>query len=145
MKVLIVEDDFISRQVLRDIMKQYGDCDVVMDGEEAVQAFRLAWEDKAPYDLIMMDIMMPRKDGKQAVKEIRSIERENNILGSKEVKIVMTTALGDPKTVFESYYQCGATSYLVKPLTTDQVLEELHRLKLFSENKEYPKNKHLIS
>jgi len=130
MKILIVEDDFISRQLLRDIMKQYGDCDVVMDGEEAVQAFRLAWEDHDPYDIILMDIMMPKMDGKDAVKAIRSIEEENNIFGTKEVKIVMTTALADPKSVFESYYKCGATSYLVKPLSKDQIYEELKNIKL---------------
>jgi len=130
MKVLIVEDDFVSRQLLKDIMKKYSDCDVVIDGEEAIQAFRLAWEDENPYDLIFMDIMMPRMDGKEALKRIRSFEKDIEIVGSQEVKIIMTTALGDPKTVFESYYKCGATSYLVKPLSEESIIEELKKLNL---------------
>ena len=44
--ILIVEDDFMVRRVLKDILSQYGDCDIVIDGSEAVQAFRMAWEDK---------------------------------------------------------------------------------------------------
>ncbi|KPA16671.1 Chemotaxis protein cheY [Candidatus Magnetomorum sp. HK-1] len=130
MKALIVEDDFVSRQLLKDIMKKYSDCDVVIDGEEALQAFRLAWEDENPYDLILMDIMMPRMDGKEALKQIRAFENEIEIMGSQEVKVIMTTALGDPKTVFESYYKGGATSYLVKPLSEKDILEELKKLGL---------------
>ena len=134
MKTLIVEDDFVSRKLLKDIMQKYSDCDVVIDGKEAIQAFRLAWEDDQPYDLILMDIMMPRMDGKEAVKQIRAFEKEINVSGSKEVKIVMTTALGDPKTVFETYYQCGATSYLVKPLSKEKIFDELKKLKLNSDS-----------
>jgi len=125
MKTLIVEDDFVSRQILKDIIKKYGDCDIVVDGEEAIQAFRLAWEDGEPYDLIFMDIMMPRMDGKEALKHIRAHEKELNIRGPKEVKVIMTTALGDPKTVFEAFYKSGATAYLVKPLTENKIREQL--------------------
>jgi len=125
MRTLIVEDDFVSRQILKDILKKYGDCDIVVDGEEAVQAFRLAWEDNEPYDMICMDIMMPCMDGKEALKQIRAHEKDLNIRGPQEVKVIMTTALSDPKTVFEAYYKSGATSYLVKPLTEDKILEEI--------------------
>ena len=133
MKTLIVEDDFVSRKLLKDIIQKYSDCDVVIDGKEAIQAFRLAWEDNQPYDLILMDIMMPRMDGKEAVKQIRAFEKEINVTGSKEVKIVMTTALGDPKTVFETYYKCGATSYLVKPLSKEKIFDELKKLQLIDQ------------
>jgi len=125
MKTLIVEDDFICRQIMKDILKKYGDCDIVVDGEEAIQAFRLAWEDNEPYDLICMDIMMPRMDGQEALKQIRAFEKEMNIRGVNEVKVIMTTALGDPKTVVDSFYKSGATSYLVKPLTEDILLAEM--------------------
>ncbi|MFW6242306.1 MAG: response regulator, partial [Thermodesulfobacteriota bacterium] len=71
MKILVVEDDFISRRILKEILTEHGDCDVVVDGDEAVQAFRLAREEGAPYQLICMDIMMPNKDGHEALQEIR--------------------------------------------------------------------------
>jgi len=134
MKTLIVEDDFVCRQIMKDILKKYGECDIVVDGEEAIQAFRLAWEDNEPYDLICMDIMMPRMDGKEALKHIRAYEREMKVRGSNEVKVVMTTALGDPKTVVESFYKSGATSYLVKPLTEEMILKEIQSFGLLKDN-----------
>ncbi|HAO23342.1 MAG: two-component system response regulator [Desulfobacteraceae bacterium IS3] len=125
MRALIAEDDFIARKYLKEILSPYGDCDVVVDGQEAVQAFRLAWDEKKPYDLICLDIMMPNMDGHQALKEIREIERTIGIKGSSEVKVIMVTALGDPKNVFEAYYKGGATSYIVKPVDRAKLIEEV--------------------
>ncbi len=127
MRILIVEDDFLSRNILRDLVSEYGVCDVAVDGQEAILAFDLAWEDGAPYELVFMDIMMPGVNGLEAVKRIREMEKERGINGQRETKIVMTTALGDPKTVFEAYYQRGATSYVVKPITREKVIAEMRK------------------
>jgi two-component system chemotaxis response regulator CheY len=48
MRLLIVEDDFIARQVLNEMLAEYGQCDVVVDGAEAVQAFSVAIDQKKP-------------------------------------------------------------------------------------------------
>jgi len=125
MRVLIVEDDFLSRNILRDLVSSYGVCDVAVDGEEAIMAYDLAWEDGAPYDLIFMDIQMPGVNGLEAVKRIRAMEKERGIGSEGESKIIMTTALGDPKTVFEAFNQCGATAYVVKPISREKVLTEV--------------------
>lgn len=124
-RILIVEDDFIARRVLKDILSPYGDCDIVVDGEEAIQAFRLAWEEKEPYDLICLDIMMPKLDGQETLKQIREMEKEIGIQGSGEVKVIMVTALDDPKNVVEAYYRGGATSYIVKPIVKVRLLDEI--------------------
>jgi two-component system chemotaxis response regulator CheY len=125
MKTLIVEDDFISRRILKDILSAHGDCDIAIDGEEAVQAFRMALDDKRPYELVCMDIMMPTMDGQEALKRIREIEKERGITGTREVKVIMTTALDDPRNVVESYYRGGATAYLVKPINKGKLLGEI--------------------
>jgi len=130
MKTLIVEDDFVARQLLKGILSDYSECDIVVDGEEAVQAHRIALEDGEPYDLICMDIMMPNMDGKESLKRIREFEKDNNISGSKEAKVIMITALGDPKTVFESFYKSGATSYLVKPINEEKFFNQLRLFEL---------------
>lgn len=128
MRILIVEDDFISRRILKEILSEYGSCDVVVDGHEAIQEFRMALSEQKPYDIIFLDIMMPNVDGLQALKQIRSIERERGIQPVHEVKIVMTTALDDPRTVIDAYYQGGADSYLVKPLTKAKITAELQKV-----------------
>ncbi len=130
MKTLIVEDDFITRRVMKEILGAYGDLDIAIDGMEAVQAFRLAWEEHKPYDLICMDIMMPNMDGQEALQRIRDLEKDMGIQDSREVKVVMTTALGDPKTVVKAFYKGGATSYIVKPVRKEALIGEIRNLGL---------------
>ncbi|GAM11614.1 hybrid signal transduction histidine kinase I [Geobacter sp. OR-1] len=130
MKTLIVEDDFISRKILKEMLSPYGECDIAIDGQEAVQAFRMAQEEGACYDLICMDIMMPNMDGQEAMKAIRALEKERGVSEGDEVKVVMTTALGDPKSVVEALYRGGATSYLVKPIGKNKLLSELRNFGL---------------
>ena len=130
MRLLVAEDDFIARYVLNEMLAQYGQCDVVVDGAEAVQAFSMAASEKKPYNVIFLDIMMPNLDGIEALKRIRSIEKERGVLPGQGVKVIMTTALDDPKTVISAYYQGGADSYLVKPITKNKIDEELHKADL---------------
>ena len=130
MKILIVDDDFMIRRILKDILSPFGDCDVVTDGSEALQAFRLAWEENAPYDLICMDIMMPDMDGQQSLREIRALEEKLEIEQTDEVKVVMVSALDDPKNVVQAFSKGGATSYIVKPIEKEKLLSEIRRLGL---------------
>lgn len=132
MRVLIVEDDFTSRKLLQMILTPHGACDIAVNGEECVDAFKLALGEGKPYDLVCLDIMMPQKDGHQALKEIRAIERERGIRGSDEVKVIMTTALDDPKNVVEAYYKGGATSYIPKPIDKHMFLHLLRNLGLIN-------------
>lgn len=128
MKVLIVEDDFISRKLLLSMLSHYADCDVAADGEEAVRAFRFALEEDSPYDLVFMDIMMPKMDGQEALAHIRQIEKDLERTGKKEVKVIMTTALDDPRNVFKAFHKGGATSYLIKPIDKRKLLDEIDKM-----------------
>ena len=130
MRILIVEDELISRQVLRELLAPYGQSDVAADGAQAISAFKRAFEESKPYDLICMDIVMPNIDGQQALKEIRSIEKEKGIRGSNKIKVIMTTALEDSKNVLDAFYYGGADAYLVKPIEKQKLLEEMSNLHL---------------
>ena len=130
MKVLIVEDDFSSRKILQTILSAHGTCDIAVDGKEAIEAYKMSWLKNIPYDLICMDIMMPNVDGLQALAEIREIEKEMAVKERDGVKVIMTTALDDPRTVVESYYKLGATSYIVKPIGKQKLLQEVEKLGL---------------
>lgn len=132
MKVLIVEDDFTSRKLMQTILAPHGECDIAVNGKEAVEAFEAALEAGHPYDLICMDIMMPEMDGQEALKKIRALERDKGLRGDNEVKVVMTTALDDPKNVVEAYYKGGATSYIPKPIDRQLFIHLLRNLGLIA-------------
>jgi two-component system chemotaxis response regulator CheY len=129
MKTLIVEDDPTSRLLLQGYLKVYGATNVAVNGQEAVEAMRLALEANEPYDLICLDIMMPEMDGQEALKEIRLIEEKKGIAGPNRVKIVMTTAIADKTNVIKaSQHHCDC--YLLKPLNKAKLLQELRNLRL---------------
>lgn len=128
MRFLVVEDDFTSRKLLQQILKPFGDVDVAVNGYEAVDAFTAALEEDAPYELVCMDIMMPEMDGQEALKRIRATERDKGIAAAQETKIIMTTALDDPKNVVEAYYKGGATSYVPKPIDRQLFLQLLKNI-----------------
>jgi len=124
-RILVVEDDFGSRRMMQKLLEEYGSVDVVVDGEEAVSAFKLAAADKTPYDLIFLDIMMPKMDGQEALKLIRAYEKESGVSPMNETKVIMTTVLEDPKNVIEAYFKGGATTYIVKPVDRLKIRSEL--------------------
>lgn len=129
LRILVVEDDFTSRKILCALLRDVGHCDVAVDGEEAIHAFQEALESGDPYDLICLDIMMPKLDGHQALKAIRALEESKKILVGDGVRVIMTTALSDKKTVMEAFReQCEA--YLVKPIIRDNLMGQLRELEL---------------
>ncbi len=130
MRSLVVEDDPSIRKMVKALLSMYGECEPVVDGRQAVQTFEMALEDEEPYDLICMDIMMPGKDGLEALIEIREIEREMGVEEEKKVKVIMLTAVSDPGTMFEASYEGGATAYITKPFETQDIVNELYKLGL---------------
>jgi two-component system chemotaxis response regulator CheY len=95
MRTLIVEDDFTCRLFLQAFLARYGECHAVVNGQEAVDAFRIAQQTGNNYDLICIDIMMPEMDGQTALKHIRKLEESEGTLSSSGAKVIMITALDD--------------------------------------------------
>lgn len=119
MKILIAEDDFASRKFMLKFLSTYGECDVTVDGMEAVDAFLMALEDGEGYDLVTLDIMMPVLDGYQALKAIRDIEKDRGIPEDKMAKIIMTTALNEGRNVKKAF-ELGCTVYSGKPINQEK-------------------------
>jgi two-component system chemotaxis response regulator CheY len=126
MRILLAEDDFVTRRFMTEFLSQYGECDVTVDGMEAVDAFMLALEEENPYELVCLDIMMPVMDGYQALVGIRNLEKERNIPKEKEAKVIMTTALNEQANV-DAAFEMGCTVYSGKPIDQkkfEQVLKK---------------------
>ena len=126
---MLAEDDFVTRKFMVNFLSKYGECDVTVDGMEAVDAFMMALEDEEPYDLVCLDIMMPVMDGYQALVAIRKLEKEKNISEEKAVKVIMTTALNEERNV-KMAFELGCTIYSGKPINQDRFEQALKKLNL---------------
>lgn len=115
MRILLAEDERSLSKALKAILaKSNYSVDCVFDGEEAV-SYAMASE----YDLVIMDIMMPKQDGISALKEIRS--KGNN------VPVLMLTAKAEIDDKVEGL-DSGANDYLTKPFATKELLARIRVL-----------------
>ncbi len=127
MRILVVDDMMVQSRVLGRLLSTYGVCDFAGDGLEAVAAVFKAMEEKKPYQLICLDINMPRMDGHEALRRIREAEKKLNIPADQRAKIVMTTAQNDPQNVMAAM-QGECNGYILKPLSPDALFHKLKEL-----------------
>jgi DNA-binding response OmpR family regulator len=115
-KILLVEDDPNLGLLLQDYLQLKGKFDVILcvDGEEGLRAFN-----KQTFDLCILDVMMPKKDGFALGKEIRKI--------NKNIPIIFATA----KSMMEdkaSAYDLGGDDYITKPFRIEELLLRINAL-----------------
>ncbi len=113
--ILIVDDASFMRMMIKDILTKNG-FEVVDEAENGAKAIE-KYEELKP-DLVIMDITMPEVDGIEAVKEIKKIDSNANI--------VMCSAMGQQAMVIEAI-QAGAKDFIVKPFQADRVLEAVKK------------------
>jgi two-component system chemotaxis response regulator CheY len=129
MRILVVEDDFISRRLLCRYLEAYGECDVAINGNEALAAVRHAIDSGNNYDLICLDIMMPGITGHEALEQIRALEAKHGLVKGRGSRVIMTTALEDESSVKQAY-AAAADGYVTKPIDKKRFLSVLHGLGL---------------
>ncbi|MEJ2367078.1 MAG: response regulator [Acidobacteriota bacterium] len=114
-KVLIVDDAMFMRAMIRDILTNSGQFEVVgeaANGQEAVEKFKTLTP-----DLVTMDIVMPQMDGIEACREI--------LKAHDGARVVMCSAIGQEALVIESI-AAGAKDFIVKPFSAEKVLKVLN-------------------
>lgn len=129
MRILLAESDYGSRKAFSQLLSQYGECDVVVDGEEAVECFVIALENNESYDLACLDIFIPVMDGHQVLKKIREIESQRNIQQKDRIKVVMTSKQGLNHTP-EKLYGADNEMFLIKPFDEGELQAALKELGL---------------
>lgn len=121
MKMLIADDEINNRLLMRRLLSPLGLCDLVVDGAEAVEAFELAASEGAPYDLVCLDMNMPSKDGDQALREMRILERRLGVPVRHEAVVIMVTGEERQGSALDAHLQGGASGHLVKPVDRDRL------------------------
>ena len=130
MKSLVVDDELVSRSKLKKIMESFGPCDAVEDGDQAVLTVIKALNLGEPYDVILMDLMMPVMDGHEALKRIRAIEQERRVEPGKEARVIVISSLEDQKNVCQAFFKGLASVYVTKPVNRESVHTALRSLNL---------------
>jgi len=125
-KILVVDDDDLSRGYLSEALQRNGySVDNASDGQEAV-----GLTDKQNYDMIFLDMRMPRMGGMKVLERVKKT--------SKETTVVIMTAYGSIESAVEAM-QKGAYDYIIKPFSVDNIELLLKRVqerqKLIDENK----------
>ena len=115
MRVLFAEDEEDMNQIVKKKLEAAGySVDSCLDGIEAMECF-----DMADYDIVILDIMMPGKDGLEVLKHIRS-------QGSK-VPVLLLTARDSVADKVKGL-DCGANDYLVKPFSLEELMARMRAL-----------------
>jgi len=114
-KILLAEDDENLGSLLKEYLKAKSfDADWVTDGEMAFKKF-----EAGSYDICILDVMMPVKDGFTLAKEIRMMNRE--------MPIIFLTAKSMKEDVFEGF-SIGADDYITKPFSMEELLYRIEAI-----------------
>lgn len=129
MKSLVVEDGLVNRHLLVSMLDEFGRVDTAGDGVEALAAVRAARAKAEPYDLICLDILMPRMDGQTALREIRALEANQKVDWSRRTRILMTTSVEAVEEIMRSFHELS-DDYLTKPIQRAVLHAKLRELGL---------------
>jgi len=124
MRILVVDDDYVSRVKLSQLLAPYGHRDASPNGEIAIALFEEAHKELAPYDLVTMDIGMPGMNGQEVLARMREKEKSWGIPREVAVKVIMITGKDSAKDVMSSYYE-GCDGYLAKPIKPEGLKKAL--------------------
>ena len=127
MKILVVDDEVVSRTKLKLIMENFGQCEVADNGKTALAMFHSAHQQGKPFGLIMLDIDMPEMDGMQVLSEMIRAQIELKIPNNRKVKILMVTSYTDKDRVLICI-QSGCDDYIAKPFDIDTIGKKLSKL-----------------
>ena len=128
MKCLVVDDELFCREFVTTLLRSTAECHQASSGSEALEKYKNAVAGNDPYDLIILDIMMPGMNGHDAAKAIRSLEMMHK--PEKKVSIVMLTALNSASDAMESFCHAQSAAYLIKPVSKEGLFNVVSKLGL---------------
>ena len=128
LKILLVEDDAINQMYLKNFISSKGwEVDAAKNGLLAIEKF-----EKSQFDLILMDGQMPKMDGFEATKNIRTIEKENNLTQTPIIAITGYAIEGDKNKFIEA----GMDDYITKPINEQKLINMIEKYTLKPVNPE---------
>lgn len=127
MKILVADDDLMSRRILQQLLSRHGEVQTCVSGAEAVELYRLSLEDGQPFSLICLDVMMPEDSGLDALSRIRRLEGAFQAAGRAPAKILMVTGRDDSRTIMTAFRNL-CDGYLCKPIEPSVLFKQIEEL-----------------
>lgn len=125
---LIVDDSKFQRYIIELCLSRFGSCDQAENGQQAVELFENALEQGQPYDLVVLDILMPEMDGHAALKQIIELQQDRD--EDRRSKVLMVSSLDDPQNMMQAQFDEGADAYITKPFEDETLIEALRNLEI---------------
>lgn len=129
MRILIVDDEMVSRTKMETILASMGSCQSADCGSAAIDLYQQSFDDESWYDLVMLDIDMPDMQGGEVLKQLRKIEN----FGAHRASVVMVTAKSDQNHVL-TCLKSGCDAYIAKPFNAEIINEKLIELGFLNED-----------
>ena len=123
-KILVVDDSAVNRDILKEILTDVAVCDFVEDALKAIDLFNRSLELEHYYDILLVDIGLPKLNGIELLRKIRQEEKDAGILRGEGIPIIMVTAFKDR---FLEAYDIGCHEYVIKPIDPDLLLEKVKK------------------
>ena len=127
MRVLIVEDEMVSRKKLQRMVATFAECETAETGADALASFDDSWNMGLPFDLACLDILLPDMTGIEVLEKIRSKEKELAVESEARLKVIMVTAQSDNAMVAKSI-QAGCDDYIIKPINRELLIDKIEHL-----------------
>ncbi|AEI42735.1 response regulator [Paenibacillus mucilaginosus] len=115
-KIMLCDDSLLVRKKLKSALEEQGYTGI-LEASDGLEAVALCREQKP--DLVLMDIVMPRKDGIEALKEIKEFD--------KSIHVVMVSSVGTQGNLIKAL-KAGADNFMQKPVTIEALNELIHKM-----------------
>lgn len=125
MRILVVDDEVVSRKKMMKSVSDLGHCEGVQNGQAAISAVRTALEEWKLYNLITLDISMPDISGTEVLSSIREMETAKGLDDEERATIFMVTSHSDVETVKACVGKCNG--YIIKPFNKEVIMEKLKK------------------
>ena len=126
LKTLIIDDHPASIAILKNMLDEVCECFVTTRGQKGIELFEYAYKNGVPFEVVLLDIIMPGLDGIETLKKIRTIEASYRVSSDppgKLARIIMQTSSEDPQDYESSHMEGNCSGFINKPYSRGAILD----------------------
>jgi two-component system, chemotaxis family, chemotaxis protein CheY len=124
--ILLVEDELVNQKLMVEVLKEKAVCEVASDGQEALNAYRRSVKENKPYDVILLDLLVPKTaHGMEVLEKIRKDEAARGVAKGDQVPVIVVTSY---KFTSKNAFEHGCDDFIQKPIHADLLIEKISKV-----------------